>query len=301
MPPLHNLKPHKYADVFPMLSGSDLKDLADDIDRFGLREPIITYHGEILDGRNRYAACEMVQVKPDFVDFEGTDLEAMANVFSRNLIRRHLDESQRAWIAQKLVNAVHGGQRKNEDMNSCLQSGQPKKNYMNSCNTMPKVTQPQAAEMLNVGTHSVQLATKVAKKGVRELGEAVEKGHIPVSRAAKLADMPKDVQKTVATLPTPKKAKEQAVAKGRYVWASDGKRYNPKTAEQLEKERWRTVQIFGLIHGLQKLNTIDASPEEYWKLVSGSKSTRAAIEAEINQAFGWLTIFHKIWEARDAA
>ena len=67
---------HPPAALFPMLEEEDLKALAEDIKAKGLTEPITLYEGKVLDGRNRYRACDLVEVKlrPDyFTQYEGDD------------------------------------------------------------------------------------------------------------------------------------------------------------------------------------------------------------------------------------
>jgi ParB-like chromosome segregation protein Spo0J len=81
------------------MTEAKLETLADDIRAHGLREPIILYHGGILDGRNRYRACVVGGVEPTFKDFEGTDEEVEALVLSLNLHRRDLTTGQRALMA----------------------------------------------------------------------------------------------------------------------------------------------------------------------------------------------------------
>ena len=50
---------HPYADAFPMASEEELEELASSIAAVGLIHPIVlTPQGEVLDGRNRLAACE---------------------------------------------------------------------------------------------------------------------------------------------------------------------------------------------------------------------------------------------------
>jgi ParB-like chromosome segregation protein Spo0J len=54
---------HPVADLFPMLAGDEMQSLADDIAERGLLHPIVLdTEGRILDGRNRYAACEIAGV-----------------------------------------------------------------------------------------------------------------------------------------------------------------------------------------------------------------------------------------------
>ena len=75
--------------------------LARDIKRQGQLEPIILHEGLILDGRNRYRACQIAGVNPRTGDFGTLSTERSPEEFvvSRNLRRRHLSLGQKAAIA----------------------------------------------------------------------------------------------------------------------------------------------------------------------------------------------------------
>lgn len=88
---------HPAADLFPMLDGKRLQELADDIKTSGLRHPIILHRGQILDGRNRYAACKLAGVTPRFED-AGDNINPWAYVWSLNGERRDLTADQRYLI-----------------------------------------------------------------------------------------------------------------------------------------------------------------------------------------------------------
>lgn len=80
------------------MTDAELKALASDIRDHGLNLPITVHEGMILDGRNRYNACEIAGIKPTFEQWtNGTS--PLSWLISQNLPRRHLTAEQRAAIA----------------------------------------------------------------------------------------------------------------------------------------------------------------------------------------------------------
>lgn len=168
---------HELANLFPLMEGREFDDLVTDIELHGCREPIYLLDGKILDGRNRWRACEKIGARPTLVDYEGDD--AAAFVISLNLHRRHLSESQRMLVAGKLAN-LRDGQRADQAAQTCA-----------------PVTQSAAAEMLNVSRRGVQLAREVIDHGSPELVAAVEQGRVSVSAASDVSSLPKGQQSEI--------------------------------------------------------------------------------------------------------
>lgn len=108
---------HPAASLFPMMSPSELTELASDIRSHGLLEAITLFEGMILDGRNRYAACIQADVKPRFETIENQESPTLY-VLSKNLHRRHLSTSQRAAVAAECVPLlqVEARQRSNSNL-----------------------------------------------------------------------------------------------------------------------------------------------------------------------------------------
>lgn len=98
------MKIHSLCELFDAMPESEYQDLRDDIRAHGLSDPELTmYEGKLLDGRHRYRACIELGIKPTFKTFTGSLDEARSFVVSRNLRRRHLNESQRAMLADRMA------------------------------------------------------------------------------------------------------------------------------------------------------------------------------------------------------
>lgn len=142
---------HPLANLFPLLEGAEFDALTADISEYGLREAIVLHENKILDGRNRYRACVEAEIKPHFQNWDGKGTP-QAFVVSKNLHRRHLNESQRGLIASKLANLRDGQNRQ-------FLLGESKQDIL---------SQSEAAELLNVGRKTVQDARIVIERGTPE-------------------------------------------------------------------------------------------------------------------------------------
>lgn len=177
------MKSHEYANLFPMMGVAETHSLADSIKDHGLRDKIILLDGKILDGRNRYKACEIAGVEPEFTDYEGDD--ALDFVVDHNLHRRHLSSSQRAMIASKLA-VLKKGEFAGNQHTSHTPDGE---------HQLSHADRAAAAEQMNVGTSSVDRAKRVHRDGSQELIDAVNDGQITVTAAAEISKLPKDEQR----------------------------------------------------------------------------------------------------------
>jgi hypothetical protein len=97
------LKIHPAAELFPMLGDAELQDLGADIRKRGLLFPISIYGktGELLDGRNRLAACEIAEVEPSRYCYPGDD--PVGFVLAANVHRRHLTAEQKRDLIAKVL------------------------------------------------------------------------------------------------------------------------------------------------------------------------------------------------------
>lgn len=99
------LRAHPAAELFPLMADTDLAELAEDIKKNGLHEPVwlVDHEGEtvILDGRNRHRACEMAGIEPKTRRYAGEDPIGFS--ISQNVQRRHLTPGQKAAVAYNVL------------------------------------------------------------------------------------------------------------------------------------------------------------------------------------------------------
>lgn len=170
---------HPVANIFPMMSAEELAALKADIQANGLREPIWTQDDQIIDGRNRYNACESLGVEPRFREWDGKG-SLVAFVVSLNLIRRHLNETQRGMVGARLANMPLGGAV-----------------YRSANLPTDNVSQTEAAELLNVSERTIRDAKQVLA-AQPEIIELCDAGKMAASAAASIADAPPEFQQKVA-------------------------------------------------------------------------------------------------------
>ena len=122
---------HEIANIFPMMTGDEYRQLVASIDKNGLRDPVELYDGKILDGRNRYTACLELGIEPEYKQWGGDD--PWEYVWDKNAERRHLDAIQKVMILQIKLSGQKEWQaernRKREEANrarSEAQKGIPK-------------------------------------------------------------------------------------------------------------------------------------------------------------------------------
>lgn len=89
---------HPAAEMFPMMDPEAFNGLVRDIAVNGQHDDIwLTDDGQLLDGRNRLAACQALELEPRTAVYDGDD--PLGWVISLNIRRRHLTPSQLATVA----------------------------------------------------------------------------------------------------------------------------------------------------------------------------------------------------------
>lgn len=186
---------HPIANIFPLMEGDDFEALVSDISQNGLTDPIVMLDGKILDGRNRWRACQRLGVAHREVKFSDLKLgsdDPTAFVWSKNVMRRQLNAGQIAMAAEQLETLRHG---QRPDQMKDETSGE----------VSAPATRKKIAKETGASAASIAKARRVRREGKPELAKAVEEGKITLNAADRIASLPQEEQEQVLKSDEPSK------------------------------------------------------------------------------------------------
>lgn len=192
---------HPLANLFPLIEGQAFDDLVADVKANGLLDKIVILDGKIVDGRNRYrAGIAAGIIDADAPAHNGIGMQPWCELYlpayqgdpltwvlSKNLHRRHLDESQRSAVGARLETLGPSGKRP-DGADANLQR-----------------SRAEIGKIVNVSPRSIASSKKVLNEGAPELFEAIERGAVKASVAEKLLVLSKDRQAAAVRDLAPKK------------------------------------------------------------------------------------------------
>lgn len=181
------MKQHPLSAAFPSLPEEDFAALVADIKAHGQREAVIVFEGMILDGWNRYRACEQARVKCVTVKHDGSD--PVAFVLSRNLHRRHLTASQRAAAVVLATDWRQRGRPEKPEPGADPKKPEPGSGFS---------SEAEMAAAADVTDRTIRQVKTAQRAG---LGEAVRDGKLSAKQAAEVAKLPpKKRERAVAAI-----------------------------------------------------------------------------------------------------
>lgn len=186
------MKLHQLCELFPKIDGEAYEVLKADIARNGLLNPIVMYGDTILDGQNRFRACNELGVSPRFTEFKGDNI--LEFVLAQNLHRRHLTPGQSATIvalAQDWAKAQPVGTKTADSKADTIAT---------------------RAEKSGTSKRTQSTADKLAKEAP-ELAKKVASGEVTLNKAIKEIEPPKEEPDELGF--DPLEAYEQEVAENK--------------------------------------------------------------------------------------
>ncbi len=177
---------HELCTIFPVHE-EELKEMAENIKKNGLIDPIIQCEGVIIDGRNRLLACQKANIEPTF-RILNTTLELSEYVIAKNLKRRHLTSAERTKISIQICEYVKKDKELDKGLNEKqIAAREYKENQM-------------IAEQANTTIKNVEDVKKILEKidsdpEVKEEWEKAEQGKSSIKKAYQIAITPKRKRK----------------------------------------------------------------------------------------------------------
>jgi hypothetical protein len=191
-PPTKPYNFHPACLAFPLLADAELQELAEDIKLRGLLQPVVAFRGQVLDGRNRLAACEMAGVAPRFSEWAGSG-SPVEWVISTNLHRRHLTASQRAVVALDMLPLLE--KEANERQRHSQGRGKKGAHECATLSANGKASEA-AARLTRSGSRYVE-AVKAIRDTAPELIEKIRGGQLNIPNARRVADLSPSVRAKV--------------------------------------------------------------------------------------------------------
>lgn len=179
------MKLHPLCEAFPPLSDAELTNLAADIKANGLHHPILTFKGKILDGRNRYIACQSVGVTPETIEITGSEADAAKRVFAENVLRRHLQKGQAAAIVVSSEELVKLAKRAAQERKAAGQKSGGRGKKKTSPQNCGKEAAKDLADFAGCSTRTIEAALAIKDADLGAL-EKVVSGEVALNRAERI-------------------------------------------------------------------------------------------------------------------
>ena len=197
---------NEFKKLIPPLSDVERKGLEDSILKEGCRDAIITWHGVIVDGHNRYSICTKhnIPFKTIEKDFKSRD-EAILYMIDNQKSRRNLTDYARGMLESKAMEilskqarakqAAAGGDRKSAEYKkialcnvaqSDFESKPPKIDTKKELASRIGVGERTASKILNVNKHlekAIEENKTIAGKKPEELKQDLMKGNVSINEA----------------------------------------------------------------------------------------------------------------------
>ena len=194
---------HPIANILPMMMADEFAAFKEDIRTNGQQEPIWTYEGQIIDGRNRFVACSELGLEPKYREWTGSG-SPVSFVVSVNQHRRHLTQSQKAAAAVGFLPLLEEEARARQKEHGGTAPGKKSLGEL-----IPQVigkASQQAANMMKVNPRYVSDAKQI-QEAAPELFAEILKGNKSLSevkRAMRQAQIRQDTHSTGSGLPSGK-------------------------------------------------------------------------------------------------
>lgn len=182
----------EFQTLIPPLTEDEYRLLEESVIAEGCRDALITWHGVLVDGHNRYKICTEYGIPFDTAE---TDFESRAAVklwmMKNQLARRNLTEGQRI----RMVHAVEDAVREEAKKNMRLAKGQGVKGVEN----LPQVkSRDTLGSMAGVSGKTYEHGATVLDKAPEPVANAYLQGELSTNAAYHVTKMEPEQQEEIA-------------------------------------------------------------------------------------------------------
>jgi ParB family chromosome partitioning protein len=194
----------EFKALIPPLAPEELAQLEANILADGCRDPLVIWHGILIDGHNRFAICckhglTFQTVEREFADRQDAELWMIGNQMGR----RNLENIDKVPLLERKREILAGMAK--ERMESGRNQHSPVENLPQAADK----TRDAVAAEIGVSGKTYDALRKVSTEGTEELKQAVRDKKVGASTAADIAQLPAETQREIASLPTRKEIVEE--------------------------------------------------------------------------------------------
>ena len=247
---------HPLADALPLLTGDEFDELVEHIRLNGLQRPVVlTADGTtIVDGRNRYRACDALNVEPRYerVPAHLTDKEIVDRyIVADNVVNRQLDTGPKAMFALAYVDYFAAEAKERQGQRTDLRDDISPNRDEGSA--LSRQSTAKAAKVTNTSRTSVAKA-KAIKRDAPDLAEKVRQGEMKLDAADKERKK-REAAKPKVSDPAPKPTRTMLTlftndgTPIEYPQPQSAATFNETTGDGISWAGWSWNPVTGCLHG----------------------------------------------------
>lgn len=181
----------EFKNLIPPLSDVERKGLEDSILKEGCRDAIITWHGVIVDGHNRYSICTKhnIPFKTLEKDFKSRD-EVRLYMLKNQLSRRNLSDLDRIELVSKCEESIKA---KAEERQKATQFGGG-----GNISTTKEKARDELGKMANVSGKTYEHGVTVLKEAPQAVIEATKQKKLTINTAYEVTKLEPQEQAEIA-------------------------------------------------------------------------------------------------------
>jgi phage N-6-adenine-methyltransferase len=185
-----------FKELIPNLSQEEYAQLEENILQDGIREPISTWNGFVIDGHNRLEIAEKHNLELSYVEYSfESENDVFLWIIKNQLGRRNITAYCRAQLALRLKPVIT--EKAKENMSVGGKQGLQKSDK--PCVT-PIDTRQELAEIAGLSHDTISKVEYINKNAEPEIKALVESGNISINQASKAAAFAPEKQKEIAPL-----------------------------------------------------------------------------------------------------